>query len=129
MFSLYLGSELSSSLVTRRHTYDSRQNHHEILQFAEKITLCPLFVFLLKYLLCHQITCKNKVLYVGIFISEDFGNTNYIKPYYDFLLSIYPFVLGTLEMIAMLGKKMMILLYLTMDKKYEFLAHSIWLGN
>lgn len=52
-----------------------------------------------------------------------------MKPYYDFLLLIFPFVLGTLEMNAMLGKKMMILLYLTMDKKYEFLAHSICLGN
>lgn len=115
--------------MTRRHAYDSKQNHHEILQFAEKITLCPLLVFLLKYLLLQQITYKNKVLYVGIFISEDFGNANYIKPNYDVLLSIYPFVLGTLEMNAMLGKKMMILLYLTMDKKCEFLAHSICLGN
>lgn len=30
---------------------------------------------------------------------------------------------------AILGKEMMILFYLTMAKKYEFLAHAICLGD
>lgn len=30
---------------------------------------------------------------------------------------------------AVLGKEMIILLYLTMDKKYDFLAHVICLGD
>lgn len=64
-----------------------------------------------------------------MFISEDSGNTINIKPYYDFLFSIYLFVIGTFEMNAVLGKGMILVLFLTMDQKDWFLAHAICLGD